>query len=378
MGGIYVHIPFCRRKCLYCNFFSVADLRRTEELADALCRELSLRAATWPDKRVATVYFGGGTPSLLPAESVGKVLSRIRALFAVDADAEITLEANPEDITTEKLDAWLRAGINRLSLGVQSFQDETLAFMRRRHSGADAVRALETARRAGFANLTLDLIYGVPGRDDRALMRDVETAVGLQVRHVSAYALTREEGTALDVLAARGALPPPDDEMAARQYFLLADRLECAGLYRYEVSNFAAPGCRSRHNSAYWDGTPYLGIGPSAHSFDGRNERSWNVASIGRYLSGIAGGRIPCERETLSPIDRRNEMVMTALRTAEGLSGQEFGRRFGEAALRALSESAEPFLRRGQLEWSEGALRVTRAGWFFIDGIAADLFEVED
>lgn len=376
MGGIYVHIPFCRRKCLYCNFFSVADLRRTEELVAALCLELSLRADTWPDKRIATVYFGGGTPSLLPAESIAAVLSCIRTLFCVDADAEITLEANPEDVTDEKAGAWLRAGVNRLSVGVQSFQDETLALMRRRHSGSDAFRALETVRKAGFADLTLDLIYGVPGRDDRALMRDVETAVGLQVRHVSAYALTREAGTALDVLAARGTLPSPDDEMAARQYFQLVDRLEQAGLYRYEVSNFAAPGCRSRHNSAYWNGTPYLGIGPSAHSFDGQSVRSWNAASLGRYLSEVGRGRVPCEREMLSLRDRRNEMVMTALRTAEGLSGDEFGQRFGGAAWRNLLEAAEPFLRRGQLEQAGESLRVTRAGWFFIDGIAAELFDV--
>ena len=217
-------------------------------------------------------------------------------------------------------------GVNRISVGVQSFDDAALTFMERRHTGADAVRAVEQLRKAGFGNITIDLIYGIPGRDDKALERDAETAIALGVEHISAYALTVEKGTALDVRIGRGKLPAPDDDEAARQYFRVVDRLEASGFQRYEVSNFARPGYRSRHNSAYWNGSAYLGIGPSAHSFDGRRLRRWNEASIAKYVEGAQIGRIPYGEEILSQTDLSNEMVMTSLRTAEGLSLAVFQR----------------------------------------------------
>ena len=362
---------------MYCNFFSVADMRRREDLTGALHEELSFWAARWPHRRINTVYFGGGTPSLLPPEDIEGLLSHVRAGFDLAGDAEITLEANPEDVSLEKAAAWMAGGVNRFSLGVQSFDDSTLAYMRRRHSGRQAVRAIEALRAAGCSNVTLDLIYGVPGRDDAVLAREVDTVVALGVQHVSAYALTREKGTALDVLAERGQVLPPDDDMAARQYLRIVDRLAEAGIFRYEVSNFARPGFHSRHNSAYWDGTPYLGIGPSAHSFDGCRERRWNVASVEKYIRGAGNGEIPCEREVLSRRDLRNEMVMTALRTDRGLSLAEFERRFGAQALERLRTAAEVFLQEGRAQIVGDALRITRAGWFFADGIACELFEVD-
>ena len=269
MGGIYFHIPFCRRQCVYCNFFSVADLRPRERMVEAMAAELSFRAPGWKDRQLRTVYFGGGTPSLLPVRDIAFLLERTARCFSLSPQAEITLEANPEDITEEKAREWRSVGINRLSVGVQSFDDAALAFMGRRHSGSEAVRAVEILSQAGFSRISLDLIYGVPGRSDAVLGRELETAVGLGVEHISAYALTREAGTAWDVGIARGRMPAADDEMASRQYFQVVDALERAGYSRYEVSNFARSGARSRHNSAYWSGEPYLGIGPSAHSFDG-------------------------------------------------------------------------------------------------------------
>lgn len=377
MGGIYFHIPFCRHKCLYCNFYSVADLRHTEEVVMTMREELRSRAGAWPDREIKTVYFGGGTPSILPPESISALLEEVKRSLRLLPDAEITLEANPDDVSPEKASQWLSAGINRISVGVQSFDDAALAFMGRRHTGADAVRAAEMLRKAGFGSITIDLIYGVPGRDDKALERDVETALALGVEHISAYALTVEKGTALDVQIGRGKFPPPDDEDAARQYFLLVDRLAAAGFERYEVSNFARPGYRSRHNSAYWSGEAYLGIGPSAHSFDGRWQRRWNGASIVRYLEGARTGRIPYQEEILSQKDRRNEMVMTSLRTSEGLSLELFKSRFGPAALESLLAQAGKYAEQGLAEILEGHLRITRGGWFFTDGISADLFEVD-
>lgn len=377
MGGVYFHIPFCRHKCLYCNFFSVADFRRREQVVAAMRDELCGRAEGWPDREVKTVYFGGGTPSLLPAGDIFTLLEAVKRSMRLSPDAEITLEANPDDISVEKASRWLSMGVNRISVGVQSFDDAALAFMERRHTGGDAVRAVEQLRKAGFGNITIDLIYGIPGRDDKALERDAETAIALGVEHISAYALTVEKGTALDVRIGRGKLPAPDDDEAARQYFRVVDRLETAGFQRYEVSNFARPGYRSRHNSAYWSGSAYLGIGPSAHSFDGRRLRRWNEASIAKYVEGAQIGRIPYGEEILSQTDLSNEMVMTSLRTAEGLSLAVFKSRFGDGALESLLAQTRKHIEQGLAEISEGHLRITRAGWFFTDGISSDLFEVE-
>ena len=377
MGGIYFHIPFCRRKCLYCNFFSTADVRRMPQMCDAMRRELIDRAASWPHRDVRTVYFGGGTPSLLPAEDIAMFLAEVRRSFRLADDAEVTVEANPEDLSPEKAARWRHAGVNRVSLGVQSFDDAALAFMGRRHSGADAVRAVETLRSSGFENLTIDLIYGIPGRSDDVLRSDVGTALGLGVRHVSAYALTVEPGTALDVLIGRKRLPAPDDEDAARQYGIVTALLEKAGMERYEVSNFAFPGYRSRHNSSYWSGVPYLGIGPSAHSFDGRAERRWNAASAGGYIAGAEKGAVPFESERLSEKDLHNEAVMTALRTCEGLSLTDFARRFGPESRDRLLRGAQQYIDRGQAEIVGGTLRITPAGVFFTDGISAHLFAVD-
>lgn len=377
MGGIYFHIPFCRHKCVYCNFFSVADLRHTEKVVMAMREELRSRAGAWPDREVKTVYFGGGTPSLLPPENISALLEEVKRSLRLSPDAEITLEANPDDISLERAHEWLSAGINRISVGVQSFDDTALAFMGRRHTGDAAMRAAKSLREAGFGNITVDLIYGIPGRDDNALGCDIEKALALGVEHISAYALTVEKGTALDVRIGQGKLPAPDDEEAASQYFLLVDRLAAAGFERYEVSNFARPGYCSRHNSAYWSGEAYLGIGPSAHSFDGRARRRWNEASIAKYLEGAALGHIPYGEELLSQKDLRNEMVMTALRTSEGLSLEVFKSCFGSDASESLLVQVQKYLQEGLAEISGSNLRITRKGWFFTDGISADLFEVD-
>ncbi len=375
MGGIYFHIPFCRHKCLYCNFFSVANTSQAGRVVAAMRRELAERRKDWPDNDIRTVYFGGGTPSVLPADDIAAILEDVRSSFSTAQDMEVTLEANPDDVSAEKVRMWRAAGVNRVSLGVQSFDTATLAAIGRRHSGNDALRAVDMLHRGGFENITLDIIYGIPGRGDEILADDLHKALYSDVKHVSAYALTVEPGTALDVLIRRGKMSAPDDGDAARQFLLVKDTLETAGMEHYEISNFAFPGFRSRHNSAYWQGKPYLGIGPSAHSFDGKRERRWNTASAGGYVTGIGGGGGPWwESEELSEKDRHNEMIMTALRTCEGLPTDVFADRFGGDALSRLMKSAEKYIGYGTAEIKDGHLRLTRTGLFFADGIAADFF----
>lgn len=378
MGGIYFHIPFCRQKCLYCNFFSVASRKDAEAVTVAMHRELSCRAETWPDRDIRTVYFGGGTPSVLPADDIALILGDVERLFRLpERDMEITLEANPDDISPEKSRSWRAAGINRVSLGVQSFDDATLAAIGRRHSGRDVLAALGILAGEGFENITLDLIYGIPGRSDDILRDDLRKALSSGAKHVSAYALTVEPGTAMDILIRRGKMPAPDDADSARQFFIVKDTLEAAGMEHYEISNFASPGFRSWHNSAYWHGKPYLGIGPSAHSFDGKKQRRWNTASIRRYVSGDSLSGDWWESEELSAKDLHNETVMTSLRTGEGLRLDAFAARFGTEALSRLMGLAEKYTAAGTAEIKDGYLRLTRDGLFFADGIAADFFDVD-
>lgn len=368
MAGLYFHIPFCKRICAYCDFYKSADLRRMDEVLAAMCSELERQRGYLGGEAVRTRYFGGGTPSLCTPRQIGALLEHAAELFDCTAVEETTLEANPDDLTGPVLDALRRTGIDRLSIGIQSFDDACLRLMNRRHTAAQAVEAVKRARAAGFDNLTIDLIFGVPGFGGDSLRRSLDEALALEPQHVSAYHLTVEPHTAFGRRAARGDFAPVEDEVSEREFLLVHDTLTRAGYEHYEVSNFALPNRRARHNAAYWHGEKYLGIGPAAHSYDGR-ERHWNAASIDRYLAGEAP-----EREVLTERDRFNEFLMTRLRTAEGIDLAETERLFGPQRTSRLQEEARRFVAAGTLAAAEGRLSVPPEKFLISDAVIAALF----
>ncbi|MAN58840.1 MAG: coproporphyrinogen III oxidase [Flavobacteriaceae bacterium] len=374
MSGIYLHIPFCKQACHYCDFHFSTSLRKKEALVAALCTEIRLRKDEL-NGPVETIYFGGGTPSLLTAAELTKIFDCIYTEFTVSEEAEITLEANPDDLSEMKLEQLAASPINRLSIGVQSFFEKDLRLMNRAHDAAEAHRSIEMAKRY-FSNISIDLIYGIPDMGLSRWQQNVETALALGVPHLSCYALTVEPKTALKSFIEKGVVAPVDDVLAQQHHAWLLERTERSGFENYEFSNFGLPGFHSRNNMAYWQGKPYLGVGPSAHSYSG-TQRSWNVANNAIYLKKIAGGILPLERENLSLIDRYNEYVMTRLRTAKGISLSEISEAFGARHREYLEQQAQQHLVANRLERVGEALRVTRAGKFLSDGIASDLFLID-
>ncbi|MCF3111498.1 radical SAM family heme chaperone HemW [Niabella sp. CC-SYL272] len=370
MSGIYIHIPFCKQACHYCNFHFSTSLHYREELVQAIAGEMAMAATSDFIERapVQTVYFGGGTPSLLPAADIDFLLKKVRECYPLATDAEITLEANPDDLNSEKLEAWKLSGINRLSIGVQSFFESDLLWMNRAHNAAQARSGLELALQY-FNNITMDLIYGVPGLNNERWKQNVVTALEAGVPHLSCYALTVEPRTPLDKMVRKHIKEDVSGEVQSEQFLLLMDWLQAAGYEHYEISNFAKPGFRSRHNSAYWKGTPYYGFGPAAHSYN-QVIRRWNVANNQQYIRAINSGHIPYEEEVLTPAQQQNEYVMIALRTSEGIKLKQLD---GPAKQRIL-EQAGIYAERGLLIIDETGIRLTREGKLFADGIAADLF----
>lgn len=368
---LYIHVPFCQSRCIYCDFYSTtagADLRR--RYVKALTAEICSRARELPALTLPTVYFGGGTPSMLTTDELAEVMNCIGRTFVLAPDAEVTLEANPDDITAGFARDLRRLGFNRMSLGVQTFDDRLLQTLRRRHTAAEAVSAVETLAAEGFDNISVDLIYGLPDQTPEAFAADLDRALSLPVTHLSAYALTVEEGTALDGLVRRGRLRPADEETCRAEYAHLMDRTAEAGFEHYEISNFARPGRRSRHNSGYWDGTPYLGCGPGAHSFDGETRR-YDLPNLRRYVE--SAGDPPHEVEHLTKAEHFDEMLFTALRTREGLPLDRVADRFGADWLDRLVRESEGFRERGLMTITDGALRLTREGIFVSDSLISDL-----
>ena len=318
MAGVYVHIPFCESRCKYCDFFSTTRLERRDTYVNAVAKEVELRKNYLPSQNIHTVYFGGGTPSMLSVEQMGRIMTELRKCYVFDEDAEITTEANPSDIDEEKLRGWRDLGLNRLSIGIQSFQDAQLKQIGRRHNAEQARKAVRLAREAGFENISIDLMYGLPGETLEAWKEDVEEALKLDVEHVSAYCLSYEEGTPLTRALRRGEIEEVDEETENAMYDYLTERLARAGIERYEVSNFAKRGYESQHNSSYWNGTPYLGLGAGAHSYDGKT-RQWNVSDLEQYVRGVENGETYFEREVLTENDLYNEYVMLKIRTRDGV-----------------------------------------------------------
>ncbi len=378
MPGIYFHIPFCKQACHYCNFHFSTSLRQKDSLMEALLREMELRRDYIGDATVQTLYLGGGTPSLLEAAELDRLFERIYRLYRVAPDAEVTLEANPDDLTPSKIAALRQTPVNRLSIGIQSFHDADLQFMNRAHNSGEARHCIENALKAGFYDLSLDLIYGTPGMSDAQWAANIESVLEYDVPHLSCYCLTVEPQTALDHFVKKGKASPVDEAQAARQLEYLMQRAETAGYEHYEISNFAKPGRYSRHNTSYWTGEAYLGIGPSAHSFNGAS-RQWNVANNSRYIKALESETPDwaslVETEILTPEQRYNEYVMTSLRTQWGCKLpqiREIGQRFEAYFL----EEAALFLEAGTLQRREDTFYLTRQGKFVADYVASELFFV--
>lgn len=373
MAGIYLHIPFCKKACHYCNFHFSTSLKLKNDFVAALLKEIKLRKEYIGDEKVETIYFGGGTPSLLSEEEVKTILAAVYEYYSITDDAEITLEANPDDITQKQLKDWKPAGINRLSIGVQSFFDEHLTWMNRAHNAGQSKDSIRMAQQQGFHNITIDLIYGIPGLSDEQWKQNIEQALELNIPHLSCYALTVEPATALQKMIEQKKYTDVVPEVQARQFLQLTERLEQAGYEHYEISNFAKPGHRSRHNSSYWTGTKYIGLGPSAHSFNGVS-RQWNVANNALYIKALEKDQLQAETEMLTASQQLNEYIMISLRTVEGIDLEKVAERFGEKETARLKNLADKYIKNGNLTVTDNTLRLTKEGRLFADGIAADLF----
>lgn len=373
MPGIYLHIPFCKQACHYCNFHFSTSLRQRGEMLGAILKELDLQKNYLGGAEIHSVYFGGGTPSLLELGELEQVFEKINHLHRIAPNAEITLEANPDDLSPEKLrDLRAHTPVNRLSIGIQSFADEDLRWMNRAHQAHHARACLDDALAAGFQDLSIDLIYGSPTTPDEQWAANLRTAFGYGIPHLSCYCLTVEEGTALGTFVRRGLRPPVDEERAARQFEMLMEAAAAQGYEHYEISNFALPGRYARHNTNYWRAEPYLGVGPSAHSFDGAS-RQWNVAHNAQYIQHLAEGKIPFEREVLTPAQHFNEYVMTSLRT---MWGADLGKisTLGAGFAQHFETAAKPFLESGVLEKAGPTFRLSRRGKLLADRVAMELF----
>lgn len=373
MTGLYIHIPFCASRCVYCGFYSTTLPSLRDAYVDALCQEMQLRSEELPaGEAITTIYLGGGTPSQLTTEQLDRLFSYIYKVYR-SQPVEVTMECNPDDITPV-LAAWIaQSPIDRISMGAQTFSDDRLRLLRRRHTAAEVRRATTLLRQASLRNLSIDLMFGFPGETLADWEQDIDEALRLGVEHISAYSLMYEEGTTLHRWLAEGRVQEIDDDLSLRMYDRLVDRLTAAGYRHYEISNFALPQRESRHNSSYWRDVAYIGLGASAHSFDGR-QRSWNVADIEAYIAAIGRGDRPCTVEALDPDTHYEDVVLTSLRTAEGIDLDKIRRDFGSQRLDFLLTAADQDLRQGHLVLEDDHLRLTRRGIYLSDGITARLF----
>ena len=373
MAGIYIHIPFCRRKCNYCNFYSIASLKYKQHFLDALLEEIYLQRSYLAGKEIQSVYFGGGTPSLMDTSEINKISEEIRKYYTLSKDVEITLEANPDDLGKVRIGDYINLGINRISIGVQSFHDADLAYLNRIHSASQAIDSIIEVQSAGIKNVSIDLIYGIPGLTDEQWEENLEIAFKSGVQHISAYSLTVEPKTALDLLIKKEKLAAPQEEYVIGHFRIMMKKMKENGFIHYEISNFCREGFYSRHNSMYWNGEHYLGLGPSAHSYNGIS-RQWNVAGIIDYVDQIKRKDRFFETEILTPVQRHNEYVMTSLRTMWGCDLNKIRQEFGEECAVRNSQLAIQFITSGMIVEKNGIYYLTDEGKLFADGIAADLF----
>ncbi|RKS94568.1 oxygen-independent coproporphyrinogen-3 oxidase [Flavobacterium limicola] len=372
MSGIYIHIPFCKQACHYCDFHFSTSMKKKEEMVLAIAKEIHMRKSEFEKEQVETIYFGGGTPSVLTSEEINFLIAEVYSNYKVAENPEITLEANPDDLSEERIIELSKSKINRLSIGIQSFFEDDLQLMNRAHNSAEAKKCLEVATQY-FDNISLDLIYGIPGMSNEKWKQNIENALSFGIPHISSYALTVEPKTALNKLIQTGKIAAPKDEVAQEHFAILVEMLEANAFVHYELSNFGKENFFSKNNSAYWLGKKYIGIGPSAHSYDGVS-RSWNIANNSLYLKSIQEDRLPNEIEILSTADRYNEYIMTGLRTIWGVSLDRIENEFGSEYLRYLNKQAQKFLDDDLVFIENNILKPTPKGKFLTDGIASDLF----
>jgi len=372
MSGIYIHIPFCKQACHYCDFHFSTSMKKKDEMVLALAKEISMRKDEFENEIVETIYFGGGTPSVLTNEEINFLISEVYKNYKVAENPEITLEANPDDLSSERILALSKSPINRLSIGIQSFYENDLKMMNRAHNSAEAIKCLQEATQY-FDNISLDLIYGIPGMSDEMWKKNIETALSFGIPHISSYALTVEPKTALRKLIDTGKIAEPQDETASNHFMILVETLQKKGFIHYELSNFGKENYFSKNNSAYWLGKKYIGIGPSAHSYDGE-KRGWNIANNSLYLKAIENNELPIENEILTVSDRYNEYIMTGLRTIWGVSLERIEKEFGQDYFDYLQKQSQKFLDDELLSIENNILKPTAKGKFLTDGIASDLF----
>ena len=372
MAGIYIHIPFCKRACHYCDFHFSTSAKYKDEMVQALLQEIMLRKNYLNNETIQTIYFGGGTPSVLSADEIIRIINAVTQIHTVAADAEVTLEANPDDLDQHKINDFRHTPVNRFSIGIQSFFDEDLQWMNRQHNASEAEASVKRAQDAGFENITADLIYGYPLLTDTKWKHNLNTLFELGIPHVSAYSMTVEPQTALATFISKKRQPPMNEGQSANQFNILLDAIYVNGFEQYEISNFCKPGHYSRHNSNYWRGINYLGIGPSAHSFNGHS-RQWNIANNARYITSLAQNTVPAEIEELTETNRLNEYIMTSLRTMWGLDLDRLNEiATGAAAL--LLKMAVPYFEDGALLQNNQVLTLSPKGKLYADNIAASLF----
>lgn len=376
MAGIYLHIPFCKRRCIYCDFYSTTQNEKKAAYINALCRELDQRKSYLEGEKIETIYLGGGTPSQLEAKDFEQIFQALYRLYEISPEAEITIEANPDDLTDEYVGMLRTFPFNRLSMGIQTFQEDILRLLNRRHTAQQAVEAFNRCRKAGFTNISIDLMYGLPGETLQTWETDLHQAVSMKPEHISAYHLIYEEGTVLWKLREQHRVEEADEDLSVSLFTQLIHKLKDNGYQHYEISNFCLPGMHSRHNSSYWTGKKYLGCGPSAHSYNGIS-RQWNVASLDRYIEQVNNGQTYFEVEDLDLYTRYNDFVITTIRTMWGMQLDALKEQFGEKLYNYCLRMAQPHLSQGTLELSNNVLKLTEKGVFISDGIMSDMLWVD-
>ena len=375
MPGIYIHIPFCKKRCTYCDFYTEVAPKYIPRLVEAICKEIEIRADYLPSNQIDTIYFGGGTPSVLKPEQFSAIFKAIYSTYSVSDDAEITFEANPDDLTTPFFESIQSLPFNRISIGIQSFDDEDLKRINRRHNGNQALEAVQNAQRAGFSNISIDLIYGLPYQTIEKWEKQLDTAIRLNVQHISSYGLTYEEGTKLWEQREKAEIIPVDDDTMNEMYLLLVKKLKQNGFDAYEISNFAQDGYRSRHNSSYWKQQPYLGLGPSAHSYN-ITGRQWNVSSIPGYMYAVENHGNFYETEILTTNEQFNDYVMVSLRTAEGIDLEYIEKVFGSEFVTECLENSRQYVDSLHLNLSNNRLSLTTSGVLISNQILTELMKV--
>ncbi|MGI9139347.1 MAG: radical SAM family heme chaperone HemW [Sediminibacterium sp.] len=375
MAGIYIHIPFCKKACHYCNFHFSTQTKYIEQFTNAILKEIEIQK-DYLSAPIETLYFGGGTPSLLPLRDFHKIVEKIHAIFPMDPVIEFTIEANPDDIHREQVKAWKKAGVNRLSVGIQSFQASALQWMNRAHTTEQAHEAIVKSKEEGIENISVDLIYGTPHLTNDDLMSDLKIIAQYQIQHLSCYALTVEDKTALHTMIQNKKMDPVHPEHQAAHFEIISSFAEQMGMEHYEISNFSKPGFRSKHNSNYWKGIPYLGLGPSAHSYN-KNSRQWNVANNQLYFNTLEKNVLPFEIEELTLATKFNEYMMISLRCIEGFSLQYILDNFGNQIHDHAFRITKSFMAKGFLTETKEGFTLTKSAKFFADGIASDFFWLE-